>query len=65
MAGFDQTTAGIKPNVSLWVTLMPYVSARRRDVRYGFGRNNHCDRAGCVAHPARVISPGSASLKIN
>jgi hypothetical protein len=56
MAGFDQTTAGIRPIVSAWVTLMPYVSARRRDVRFGFGRNNYCDRADCVARPSRVIS---------
>jgi hypothetical protein len=43
------------PIVSAWVTLMPYVSARRRDVRFGCGRNNSCDRADCVARPSRLI----------
>ena len=37
-----------------WVTLMPYVSARRRYVRYGFGRNSYCDCVGCVARASRV-----------
>jgi hypothetical protein len=58
LAGFAQTTAGIRPNLSSWVTLMPYVFARRRDVRFGFGRNNYCDRGGCVAHPAGMIGNG-------
>ena len=65
LAGFDQTTVGIRHIVSVRVTLMPYLSARRRDVRFGFGRNSYCDRADRVAHPARMISAGSASLKIN
>lgn len=41
--------------VSTWVTLMPFVSVRRRYVRFGFGRNNYRDCADCVAHPSRVI----------
>jgi len=50
-----------RPTVSTWATLMPNVSARRRYVRFGCGRNNHCDCADCVAHPARVIRLGVQS----
>ena len=44
-----------------WVTLMPNVSARRRYVRFGFGRNNYCDCSDCVARPSRVIRLGVQS----
>jgi hypothetical protein len=37
---------------------MPYVSARRRYVRFGFGRNNYCDCVDCVARASRVIRLG-------
>ena len=40
---------------------MPNVSARRRYVRFGFGRNNYCDCADCVAHSSRVIRLGVQS----
>ena len=46
------------PIVSAWVTLKLYVSARRRYVRFGFGRNNYCDCSDCVARPSQMIRLG-------
>jgi hypothetical protein len=40
---------------------MPHVITRRRYVRFGFGRNNYCDRADSVAYPSRVIRRGVQS----
>ena len=65
LSRFDQTAAGVQAYRGCMGNLIAHVSARRRYVRYGFGRNNYCDRLGCVAHPARLISAGNASLKIN
>src|ERR1039458_1492032 len=50
-----------RPIVSAWVTLMPYVSARRRYVRFGFGRNNYRDCADRMAYPSQVIRLGVQS----
>ena len=50
-----------KPIVTAWVTSKPHVSARRRYVRFGFGRNNYCDCSDCVARPSRVIRLGVQS----
>jgi hypothetical protein len=44
--------------VSAWVILMPYMSARRSYVRFGFGRNNYCDCGDCVDRASRVIRLG-------